>query len=684
MKKIVIISNIPVTADNHRAVLEGIFSDVSIDVVTISEIHGGLIASDVAVVTALDIVPYAQKYLDPKSRIVQSSYTLKKIQLEMIRSLEDAGPIVVAHETPMAAMARCTLLQRLGIPAEQMRVWYPGMDQNLLKGNIVLFGDMVLPSGYTEAIRIRGRMFSVITIFEIALGLGIHNITSTPSFEAYFQQVCTEFRPSINDLTVSEFNAIMGNDAQQKGLLAFTGDLRIFYCDTYVASLVQKPPKDLIGKQLFDALPFLRSCQIHRGNDAQEQLVIHDGKTYAAKLNIVLQTEQETGYLQISDYWAEEQRQGKLRRQVTEGRSKAKYTFRDIAGNSLALSECKAIAQRMARSDSSILITGGTGVGKELFAQSIHNASARSQQPFIAVNCGALVESLLESELFGYEKGAFTGANKNGKQGLFELAHKGTLFLDEIGEMPLHLQVRLLRVLQEKEVVRVGGDLVIPVDVRVIAATNKDIPELIRQNRFRSDLFYRLNVLPLYIPPLSARREDIPLLIDYFKQKLKADFTLTEQAKEQLLAYPFPGNVRELRNCVEYLSNLGLREIRPSDLPPYILYQTPGSTDIGSGPPPLALERSRSEAAPITSEQALILRAVASLNLSGLGAGRRSICAYLLQHHTPRPESSVRQALASLSELELVHIGRGRGGVRLTEQGRETLRDMDMSSLSWI
>lgn len=211
MKKIVIISNIPITADNHRAVLEGIFPDISIDVVTISEIRGGLIASDVAVVTALDIVPYAQKYLDPKSRIVQSSYTLKKSQLEMIRSLEDAGPIVVAHETPMAAMARCTLLQRLGIPAEQMRVWYPGMDQNLLKGNIVLFGDMVLPSGYTEAIRIRGRMFSIMTIFEIALGLGIHNITSTPSFEAYFQQVCTEFRPSINDLTVSEFNAIMGN-----------------------------------------------------------------------------------------------------------------------------------------------------------------------------------------------------------------------------------------------------------------------------------------------------------------------------------------------------------------------------------------------------------------------------------------------------------------------------------------
>ena len=432
---------------------------------------------------------------------------------------------------------------------------------------------------------------------------------------------------------------------------------------------------------MFDALPFLRSCRIHRGNEAQEQLVIHDGKSYAVKLNIVLQTEQETGYLQISDYWAEEQRQGKLRRQVTGGRSKAKYTFRDIVGNSHALSECKAIAQRMARSDSSILITGGTGVGKELFAQSIHNASSRSQQPFIAVNCGALVESLLESELFGYEKGAFTGANKNGKQGLFELAHKGTLFLDEIGEMPLHLQVRLLRVLQEKEVVRVGGDLVIPVDVRVIAATNKDIPELIRQNRFRSDLFYRLNVLPLYIPPLVERKEDIPLLIDYFKQKLKADFTLTEQAEERLLAYSFPGNVRELRNCMEYLSNLGLREIRPSDLPSYILYQSQAPVEVVPGQPSFVPAHSALQTDTITAEQTLILRAVAAMNLSGIGAGRRSIHTYLLQHQTPRPESSIRQVLASLSELGLVHIGRGRGGVRLTELGRKKLRGMDMSSL---
>lgn len=674
MKRIAIISNIPITADNHKATLESLFKHVSIKVVTISEWHGGRIEADVALVTALDLVPYAQKYLNPECTIVQSAYTLEKFQLRTIQEMERSGPIVVAHESPRAALARYTLLQRLGIPAERMRVWYPGLEERALSGHIVLFGDMNLPHGYTENLRIRGRMLSVTTVFEIALGLGVQDITSTQGFIDYFQQVCTQFRPSINDLSVSEFNAVIGNEPPQRGLLAFTGDLHIFYCDSYVASLIQRSPQSLIGQPLFDAFPFLRSCQIHRGNETQEQLVAYDGKTYAVKLNLVLQTGRETGYLQISDYWAEEQRQGKLRRQVTGSKSTAKYTFQDIVGSSKKLAECKAIAQRMARSNSNILITGATGVGKELFAQSIHNASARKNQPFIAVNCGALVESLLESELFGYEKGAFTGANKNGKQGLFELAHKGTLFLDEIGEMPLHLQVRLLRVLQEKEVVRVGGDLVIPVDVRVIAATNQDIPQMIRSKEFRSDLFYRLNVLPLYIPPLAERKEDIPLLIASFQQRLKVSFTLSSAARHQILSYSFPGNIRELRNCIEYLSNLGLKEIQVSDLPPYILDNAPQEDHISGA--------ARQDAASVPAEAAerlrihSVLEAVSIINSTGIGAGRRSIRTYLLNQSQFCSESCIRRTLEYLSCQNFIQMERGRGGVHLTPRGEAFLKQI--------
>ncbi len=670
MKKIAIISNIPTTADNHRTTLENIFPKVRIDVYPISERPSGHIRADVALVTALDLVPYAQKHLDPDCVVVQGTYTLEKAQLQAIRALAHTGTVVVAHETSQAVLTRCTLLQRLGISADRLQIWYPGMSEEALNGHVVLFGDMVLPGGRVPALRVGGRILSVTTIFEVAIGLGVYDVTSSASFQEYLRQVCTQFRPSINDLSVSEINAITGNEAPQQGLLAFTGDLLIFYCDFYVASLVGRTPQNLIGLYLYDALPFLRSCPIQQGNDAPEQLVVHSGRTYAVKLNRVRQTGRETGYLQISDYWAEEQRQGKLRRQVTGNKSNAKYTFRDIVGASQKLSECKAIAQRMARSNSNILLTGATGVGKELFAQSIHNVSLRRDGPFVAVNCGALVESLLESELFGYEKGAFTGANKNGKQGLFELAHKGTLFLDEIGEMPMHLQVRLLRVLQEKEVVRVGGDMVIPVDVRVIAATNQDLPQMVRRKEFRSDLYYRLNVLPLNIPPLRERSEDIPLLIDYYKQRLNADFILSPQARERLMSYPFPGNVRELRNCVEYLSNLGTAEIRLSDLPSYILAdEGPWTEPVRPRPARECLEAGSGDQGGALQ----VLRAVEVINSTGVGAGRRSIRAYLAGQGCFLSEISIRRLLQELAGQGLIHIQQGRGGVRLAPRGEARL-----------
>ncbi len=663
MKKIAIISNIPLTADNHRAVLESIFPNTSIEVFPVSETRRGRIRADAALVTAMDIVPYAQKYLTPGTAIVQCGYTLLKEQLEAIRGLSRGGPVTVVHENRRAAMTRRSLLQRLGLAPDSLRVWYPGLGEEGLTGRVVLFSDVPLPQGRQADYRVRGRMLNASSIFELALCLGCYDVVSLPAFASYCQRVCTQFRPSIDDLSVSEFDTMVGNEAPQRGLVAFTQALTIFYCDAYAASLMGRPSQELIGRRLFDAFPALRSCEIHRGDEAGEQLVVHEGRTYAVKLNQVVQTGRETGYLQISDYWAEEQRQGDLRRQASDRRSKAKYTFRDIVGASAKLGECKKIARRMAASNSNVLITGATGVGKELFAQSIHSASPRSHQPFVAVNCGAIVESLLESELFGYEKGAFTGASKNGKQGLFELAHKGTLFLDEIGEMPLHLQVRLLRVLQEKEVVRVGGDTVVPVDVRVIAATNKDIPQMIRRREFRSDLFYRLNVLPLYIPPLRDRREDILPLFDHIRQKLNASFTLSEEAQAHIRAYLFPGNVRELSNCVEYLSNLGLSVIEAADLPPYL---QGGVDELDGLEPDPARDRSGSDVSP---QGVSVLEAVAIINAAGIGAGRRSIRSYLASRNLRLSEARVRKILLELSQMGLVSIERGRSGVHLTQQG---------------
>lgn len=204
---------------------------------------------------------------------------------------------------------------------------------------------------------------------------------------------------------------------------------------------------------------------------------------------------------------------------------------------------------------------GETGTGKELFAQAIHNASRRQGQPFVAINCAAVPENLLESELFGYEEGAFTGARKKGKPGLFELAHGGTIFLDEIGDIAQAIQIKLLRVLQQKEIMRVGGQHTIPIDVRVIAATNRNLLAAVQEGTFRADLYYRLNVLPLYLPPLRERKEDIPVLLR--DMLFKANRTLARYAPviareilTHLPAYSWPGNVRELQNIAERIMAL--------------------------------------------------------------------------------------------------------------------------------
>jgi transcriptional regulator with PAS, ATPase and Fis domain len=273
-----------------------------------------------------------------------------------------------------------------------------------------------------------------------------------------------------------------------------------------------------------------------------------------------------------------QQMEQQIRKQIHAKGFVAKYRFNDILTANPHMIELKELAVLYATIDSSVLIEGESGTGKELFAQSIHNASKRSAGPFVAVNCAAIPESLLESELFGYEGGAFTGARREGKQGLFEQAHNGTIFLDEIGEIPKSLQARLLRVLQEKEIMRVGGDKIIPIDVRIISATNRNLEKKIEQGEFRHDLYYRLNVFNLKIPPLRNRKEDIALLAMFFLRKFNVDVdqnSVAPQLNPLLHACDWPGNIRELSNAMERLSllagrpdnNLGWAEMLKKVLP---------------------------------------------------------------------------------------------------------------------
>ncbi|MEG6521652.1 sigma-54-dependent transcriptional regulator [Desulfotomaculum sp. 1211_IL3151] len=271
-----------------------------------------------------------------------------------------------------------------------------------------------------------------------------------------------------------------------------------------------------------------------------------------------------------------------LQEEVTFYRSEINKRYGQIVGNSQEIQEVCSLIEKVADSSATVLITGESGTGKEITALSIHQLSFRREKPFVPINCAALPESLLESELFGHEKGAFTGAVAR-KLGRFELAHEGTLFLDEITEMPLSMQVKLLRVLQEREFERVGGTDSIKIDVRVIAATNRDPLECIKNGTFREDLYYRLNVLPIHLPPLRERKEDIPLLVMHFIKKFNPsrEQRMSPNAMGLLMSYEWPGNIRELQNVIERAIILAQgNEINPHNLPKEI--QKTDNTKVAS------------------------------------------------------------------------------------------------------
>ena len=317
--------------------------------------------------------------------------------------------------------------------------------------------------------------------------------------------------------------------------------------------------QEALGKKITEIIPetrLLNVLETERPEIGDIQWL--DGQTVIAtnRVPVIVDGEVRGAVATYQDITEVQRLEQKIRIRLSEKGFVAQHNFAGIVHKSAAISECIKTAQKFAKYDTSVLICGPSGVGKELFAQSIHNSSQRKNLPFVAINCAALPESLIESELFGYVEGSFTGAAKKGKAGLFEMAHGGTIFLDEISELPLLLQGRLLRVLQEKQVMRIGDNKLIPVDVRIVCATNRDLRGLVSQNQFRSDLYFRIAILGLFIPPLNERTDDIELLSTHFVDEFgyryrKGRLTLAPDAIEYLRAYVFEGNVRELQGMIE-------------------------------------------------------------------------------------------------------------------------------------
>ncbi len=420
------------------------------------------------------------------------------------------------------------------------------------------------------------------------------------------------------EATAQRYHAII--DAASDGIIAVDEEGRITTLNATAASTLKLDRGEMTGRRITQIIP---DSPIDRV--LQTQKPIHDRLTRIGKDRYVfnyrpvtlegtvigaVSTFRDIGNVMRSEHV--------VRRSLSKGLV-AKYDFNDLIHASPTMRDVVNIGRQYAGTESTILVMGETGTGKEIFVHGIHSLSQRSNQPFVSVNCAALPEQLLESELFGYEEGAFTGSKKGGKPGRFEIAHQGTIFLDEIDSTPETVQIRLLRVLQEKEVMRVGGDRKIPVDVRIIAAASRDLNAAVQEGKFRADLFFRLNVLRLQIPPLRRRQEDIPLLLDYFIHHFSnrhslEPIALPEAYLKRLMRYGWPGNVRQLRNFAErVVMNCSLRcspdtlEILFHEL---IQYGTQPTQDIPE-PAPAAALKDRVKVHSQDNERVIILEALA-------------------------------------------------------------------------
>lgn len=374
----------------------------------------------------------------------------------------------------------------------------------------------------------------------------------------------------------------------QDGICVLNKEGDVIYVNPAYLRILKKERDGLVGKNIYDIAPNGTRCAVLKtgipqiGSISQKK----DGTVIVANANPIVVDGEISGVVSVIKNITEVQN---LMEKLTKMSAKAEYleqelfrtkkadsSFASFIGSSGKILDMLAVAAKAAKSGATVLIRGESGTGKELVAEGIHYASSRAKGPFIRVNCGAIPSALLESELFGHEKGAFTGAVKR-KLGKFELANHGTIFLDEIGEMDKNMQVKLLRALQQKEFDRVGGEDTVKVDVRIIAATNRNLEEMVRRGDFRDDLYYRLNVIPLFLPPLRERAEDIPLLTEHFIKKICAQSGKTAKgiahdALEVLMAYKWPGNVRELENIIERV--IALMEgshISAEHLPSYII-----------------------------------------------------------------------------------------------------------------
>lgn len=680
-KKVMVIASFASVAAMHAETLRQLFGEY-IELATHSYDQGSIKAplkADLFVIATYPIYHNVKLYLPRDAKTIIINSTITTAQYERIRAIPDGTTVLLVNYSVEMTMDTISLFRQIGLDHLRYEPWYPGVvavpdgvDTAVTPGEA-----HHVPHSIKNVIDVGHRVIDERTLVDIAHFLELDHLLTEERFVSHFKRLCAS-KGSVASL----FDLTNVLESQLSGLLEVMEDGIIVvdlggvvYAGNTKALEILGERGSLVGKKIRDLIPGIPLDKVlETSTTVDNRLLKIQSLDVSMKLVPVLSAGKVNGALAIINAFDEKEKsQHILRSQLLGKGHRSKYTFDSILGQDEKMLEIKNLARRQARSNSSVLIIGETGVGKELFAHAIHDASERRKWQFVTVNCAALPESLLESELYGYAEGAFTGARKGGKPGLFELAHNGTIFLDEIGEMELGVQARLLRAIESREVMRIGGDSLIHVDIRIIAATNKDLRALVDEGRFRKDLYYRLNVLPIEVPPLRERRGDIPLIFDSLRKAQGAEFRLDDEAMRAILSHPWYGNIRELKNCVEYLACLEKEVIAAHDLAPIIRRMQPASTAASTGTPSAA-PKGALGAAPDEEHTRFILGCLYANYHQRIRTGRRSIEAMAEKADLFLTEAQIRTILSWLERQGLVRLSNGRGGTTITAAGIELVR----------
>ena len=615
-------------------------------------------------------------YLEGAEEIITAKRTISYDSLDELLFLPEGSEVLFVNDIPETAQAGIRALKEIGVDHLSLKPYYPGkkLKSDYKASYAITPGEIdKVPDFVEEIYNIGPRIIDFTTMVNIMNTLGVLHHQAGQFSRKYLQKIINmgkKLASSAQQIAELNDHLKLVINGLNEALLVYDLEGRISVATENVKNILNVGNRKLVGRNVQESifqkeiLSFL--MDIDREDKkifSLEEAKISVNKFYLEDSNFII-----TIFRNVEETLANN---NKLKRELVKKGYYAKYTFNDIIGSSNKMKRVKNIAKKLGRTELTILIEGESGTGKELFASAIHNSSQRSSGPFLAANFSALPDELVESELFGYEEGAFTGARKGGKAGLFEQADGGTIFLDEIGDISTKVQARLLRVLQEKEVMPIGGSEIKPVDVRIIAATNKNLGQMVQNGLFREDLYYRLKMGYIKIPPLRERKEDVIDLLNYFIEIENArDIVIEPEVKEELTAYNWYGNVRELKNTISYMLAVSEKEDRLTikDIPDLDFFQRKVSKDDGTGE--INSKNNITSELILDEELDFLLNKIKEMEDNRKLVGRKSLARELQNTAFPLTEHQVRNRLKKLEEKEMIVCKRGGRGTTLTEKGK--------------